>query len=322
MLRYLIRRLALSLVTLLIVCTIVFTIVNVLPGNLAQRLVGGRAEPELIAAKEEELGLNDPLLDRFGRTIKSAVTLDFGDSVLQKRPVSDILTDALFRSGKLALYALVLTIPASIFAGIFAARRRDTFADRTIVTLGLASSSIPDFVSGVILQTIVFQVLNQGLGITFLPVITTIPKDASSLTQLRYLTLPAVALAVVYFGYIARMARAGMIKALDADFTRTATMKGLSPGRVIRGHVMRNGLQPTVSVVGTQVGYLFGSLVALEIVFNYPGLGSTIANASSKGDLPLLVGGVILVALIYMAATLTADLVLAWMNPRSRAELT
>ena len=125
---------------------------------------------------------------------------------------------------------------------------------------------------------------------------------------------------IVYFGYIARMTRAGVIGALDADFTRTATMKGLSKTQVMRRHVLRNGLQPTVSVIGVQIGYVMGSLVAIEKIFNYPGLGLTIFNAASK-DPPVLVAGVLVVATVYMLATLAADLVLAWMNPRARLEV-
>ena len=125
---------------------------------------------------------------------------------------------------------------------------------------------------------------------------------------------------IVYFGYIARMTRAGVIGALDADYTRTATMKGLSRTQVMRRHVLRNGLQATVSVIGVQIGYVFGSLVAIEKIFNYPGLGLTIFNAATK-DPPVLVAGVLVVAIVYMLSTLAADLVLAWMNPRARLEV-
>jgi peptide/nickel transport system permease protein len=130
--------------------------------------------------------------------------------------------------------------------------------------------------------------------------------------------LPALAVTVVYFGYIARMTRAGTIQSLDADYTRTAVMKGLPTRTMIRRHVMRNALQPTVSVVGTQVGYLFSGLIGLELIFNYPGLGRLIYNATKSKDFPLLSAGVILVGIIYMVCTLVADLVIAWMNPRAR----
>jgi peptide/nickel transport system permease protein len=290
----------------------VFVIVNVLPNDIGRQLSGPFAPQEQVDALNERLGTNDPLLEQYGRLVKSTLTFDFGDSFALNQPVSEVIGEAFVRSLKLALYGLVLTIPLSIAAGVFAARRKDRVADRGVVTLGLASSSIPDFVSSVILQATI------GVGLGWFHVVGRAPAGSSVATQLSYLTLPALALVITYFGYIARMTRAGVIGALDADFTRTAVMKGLSNRQVLRRHVLRNGLQPTVSVIGVQIGYVLGSLVAIELVFNYPGLGVTILNAASQKDLPVLQGGVLLVAIVYMLATLSADLVLAWMNPRAR----
>ncbi len=243
------------------------------------------------------------------------VTFDWGESFQYRVPVTELLWPALGRSAKLAGLALVMTIPLAIAAGMFAARRRNTIADRSIVTLGLASSSIPDFVSGVILQYLL------GVKLGWFPVVALAPQGSGILTQIDYLMLPALALVVVYFGYIARMTRAGTIQALDADYTRTAVMKGLSRRQVSRSHVMRNALQPTVSVIGVQIGYIFSSLIALELIFNYPGLGTLIREAAGAKDFPVLVAAVILVGIIYMLCTLAADLVIAWMNPRARLEV-
>ncbi|HEY5875486.1 MAG TPA: ABC transporter permease [Ilumatobacteraceae bacterium] len=320
MMRYLLRRLALSLVTLWLIITIVFLFTNVLPGDIGRQLSGPFAPQEQVDAKNEELGTNDPLLEQYWRLITNTATFDFGESFAQNKPVTDVVTEAFVRSSKLALYALIITIPLSVAAGVFAARRKDKVADRAVVTVGLASSSIPDFVSGVILQALAVTLITK-FDVGWLHVVGKAPDGSSIATQISYLTLPALALVAVYFGYIARMTRAGVIAALDADYTRTAVMKGLSNRRVIRHHVLRNGLQPTVSVIGVQIGYLLGSLVAIEKVFNYPGLGLTIANAASRADLPVLVGGVLLVAIVYMLTTLAADLVLAWMNPRARLEV-
>jgi peptide/nickel transport system permease protein len=314
MTRYVLRRLALSIVTLFLIIVIVFVVNNVFPSDIGRRLSGPFAPQVQVDEVNEKLGTNDPLIDQFGRLVKGVATFDYGDSYAQNRPVSDVIGQAFWRSVKLLAYALVLTIPLSIMAGIFAARRKGKLADRTIVTLGVASSSIPEFVSSVILQALI------GVKLGWFHVIAKAPAGASILTQLSYLTLPALALVIVYFGYIARMTRAGVIAALDADYTRTATMKGLSKTQVVRRHVLRNGLQPTVSVVGVQIGYVMGSLVAIEKIFNYPGLGLTIFNAASK-DPPVLVAGVLVVATVYMLATLAADLVLAWMNPRARLEV-
>jgi peptide/nickel transport system permease protein len=308
------RRLALSIITLFLIILIVFLIANVFPSDVGRRLSGPFAPQEQVDLANEKLGTNDPLVEQFGRLVKGVATFDYGDSYAQNRPVSEVIGQALWRSIKLAAYALVLTIPLSIMAGIFAARRQGKVSDRLVVTLGLASSSIPEFVSCVIIQALI------GVKLGWFHVIGKAPEGAGIVTQLSYLTLPAVALVIVYFGYIARMTRAGVIRALDSDFTRTATMKGLSNGQVMRRHVLRNGLQPAVSVIGVQIGYVLGSLVVIEKIFNYPGLGLTIANAASK-DPPVLIAGVLVVATVYMLATLAADLVLAWMNPRARLEV-
>jgi peptide/nickel transport system permease protein len=295
------------------VITIVFMINNVFPSDIGRRLAGPFQSQEIVDQINEELGTNDPLLEQYGRMLKGVFTFDWGDSYVQNKPVSDVIGNAFWRSMKLAAYALVLTIPISIVAGVFAARRQGKTSDRAVVTLGLASSSIPEFVSCVILQVLI------GWKLGWFHVTANAPSGSSFLTQVSYLTLPALALVVVYFGYIARMTRAGVIRALDSDYTRTATMKGLPPNYVVRRHVLRNGLQPTVAVVGVQIGYVLGGLVAVEKIFNYPGLGLTIANAAAK-DPPVLVAGVLIVAVVYMIGTLCADLVLAWMNPRASIE--
>jgi peptide/nickel transport system permease protein len=315
MTRYVIRRVLLSILTLLLLSTIVFLIVNVFPADPGRSILGPFASQETVDALNEEIGANDPLLQQYGRLLKNVVTFDWGDSFQYGVPVTDLLWPAFWRSAKLAALGLVLTIPVAIAAGMYAARRRNTLADRTIVTLGLASSSIPDFVSGVALQFFI------GVKLGWFKVLAQAPEGSGILTQINYLMLPALALVVVYFGYIARMTRAGTIQALDADYTRTAVMKGISRSQVTRRHLMRNALQPTVSVIGVQIGYIFSSLIALEVIFNYPGLGSLIISAASAKDFPVLEAGVILVGIIYMICTLLADLVIAWMNPRARLEV-
>lgn len=314
MTRYVLRRLALSIVTLFLLVSAVFLITNVFPSDPGRTIAGPFAPQATVDDINERLGTNDPKLDQYGRLLKSVVTFDYGDSFVSRQPVSDLLIPALGRSAKLVALTLVLTVPLAIWAGMLAARRRNTFLDRTIVTLGVASSSIPEFVSGVILQYLV------AIRLGWFEVLAIPPSDAGPLTELRYLILPAIALVVVYFGYIARMTRAGTIAALDADYTRTAVMKGLPQGRVMRGHVARNALQPTVSVVGIQIGYLFSGLIGLELVFQYRGLGLTIYNAVQGKDFPLLSACVIVVGIIYMLCTLLADLIIAWMNPRARLE--
>ncbi|MDH3682697.1 MAG: ABC transporter permease [Acidimicrobiia bacterium] len=312
MLTFVVRRLLLSLVTLLILLIVITLIPNLAPGDPARKIAGAFASPERLASVTESLGLDDSIPTQFGELVGDLVTFDFGESFTRPgQSVTSLVSSALWNSFKLVLYALAITLPLSILGGLVAAYKKDSWLDRTIVTTGLALSSIPEFVSGVILLAFL------AVPISFFKV-SADPPSSSLATNLNYLLLPALAVLIVYFGYIARITRAGTIAALESDYTRTAFMKGLSTREVFRKHVLRNALQPTVAVTGTQLGYLFGGLVGLELVFNYPGLGRLIIDAARGADYPVLRGGVLTVAIVYMLATLSADLIIAWMNPRAR----
>lgn len=315
MAKYIVRRLLLSLITLILILVVVTLIPNIAPGDPARKIAGGTASPERLIAVRESLGLDDSVATQLGSLMRDTFTLDFGDSFTRPgESVMGLVSTALANSAKLVLFALALILPVSIAGGIFAAYKKDTWIDRFIVNTGLALSSVPEFVTGVVLLAVL------GVRIDFFKVSADAGAGASILTQLNHLMLPALTVLAVYFGYIARITRAGTISALDADYTRTAFMKGLSTRDVFRHHVLRNALQPTVAVVGTQLGYMFGGMIGLELVFNYPGLGRLIFNAVDDADYPLLRGGVLVVAIIYMIATLAADLVIAWMNPRVRLQ--
>ena len=313
MARYILRRLALSLITLVIILVIVTLIPNIAPGDPARKIAGGTASPERLAAVTESLGLNDSVATQLGNLFKDTFTLDFGEAFTRPgESVMGLVGSALWESTKLVLFALALVLPLSVAGGMLAAYKKDTWIDRTIVNTGLALSSVPEFVAGVILLTVL------AVPVDFFKVSADAPAGAGFFTTLQHLLLPALTVLMVYFGYIARITRAGTITALESDYARTAFMKGLSTEQVFRKHVQRNALQPTVAVVGTQLGYMFGGMVGLELVFNYPGLGRLILDAVRGADYPVLRGGVLIVAIIYMAATLVADLLIAWMNPRAR----
>ncbi len=157
-----------------------------------------------------------------------------------------------------------------------------------------------------------------GVVLDWLPVNATAPPDAGFLTQIEYLLLPAFALVAVLFGYIARITRAGVIEAIDADYTRTAYLKGLSQRQVLRTHVLRNSLLPTIAVIATQVGYLIGGLLVIEKLFNYDGIGQRIYVAAQNKDFTLLQSGVLIVGIVYLLATFVADVLYSLLNPRIR----
>jgi peptide/nickel transport system permease protein len=312
--RYFARRLALSLVTLWLLASIVFVITNMLPSDVGRTILGPFAPQESVDALNQRLGTDRPLIVQYLDQMRHLVTLDFGDSFASQQAVLPQILGAVGRSAKLAGLALLITIPLSIVAGLYAARRRDRKADRAIVLLGVTTSSIPEFITGTILVVVV------GVQLGWLPVLATPPPNADIPTQIRYLLMPAIAMAIVYFGYIARMTRAGAIEALQSDYARTATMKGLTTSQTMRRHILRNALVPTIAVIAVQIGYLFGGIIAVEKIFNYNGMGATMLSAAQHKDLPMLTAGVIVIGVVYMVATLTADLITAWMNPRIRLD--
>ena len=314
MARFLARRLLLSLVTLWLLATIVFIIANVLPNDVGRTILGPFAPQESVDALNHRLGTDRPILVRYADSLIGVVTLDFGDSYVTGKPVLPQLADAIGRSASLAGLALLITIPVAILAGLVAARRRDRPIDRAIVLLGVTSSSIPEFVTGTILVVVV------GVQLKLLPVLATPPANSDPLTTIRYLLMPALAMAIVYFGYIARMTRAGTIEVLQSDYIRTATMKGLNTRQTMVRHVLRNALIPTVAVIAVQIGYLFGGIIAVEKIFNYNGMGQTMLFAAQRKDIPLLTAGAIVIGIVYMVATLIADVTIAWMNPRIRLD--
>ena len=311
--RFIVRRLLLSIVTLAIILVLITLIPNLAPGDPARKIAGGTASPERLAAVTESLGLDKSVIEQLQDVVGSTIRFDFGESFTRPgSSVSDLVLTALGFSAKLVAFSLLLVLPIAIIGGLFAARKRDTWMDRTIVNTGVALSSLPEFVVGVLFLALL------AVPFDFFKVIAQPPPDAGILEQMQFLLLPALTVLTVYFGYIARITRASTIETLDADFTRTAFMRGLTTRQVFRKHVLRNSLVPTVAVVGTQLGYLFGGMVGLELIYNYPGLGRLIFDAVDAADYPVLRGGVITVAIIYMVATLTADLIIAWMNPRAR----
>jgi peptide/nickel transport system permease protein len=182
-----------------------------------------------------------------------------------------------------------------------------------VITLGgLSLSVIPEFVTGIML------ILIFALWLDVLPVSANAPDNADPLTQIKYLLLPAFTLVLLLFGYIARITRAGTIESLDADYTRTAVLKGLPRRTVVRRHVLRNSLLPTIAVVATQTGYLIGGLVVIETLFNYPGMGRLIFTAATQKDFPLLEAAVLIVGIGFLVANLFADLAYSLLNPRIR----
>jgi peptide/nickel transport system permease protein len=312
--QYVLKRLGLALLTLVLLSLIIFFAGSVLPGNPARHILGPFASEQAVVALNHKLGVDRPLATQYWSWVTGVVHGDLGTSTQFNLPVSSLLFPALWRSLKLALVAFVILVPLSILGGVLAALYRGRFVDRSISVTGLSLTSVPEFVSGIVLIVIF------AIGLKWLPITANPPPGTSPLGQLHYLILPAIPLVLVLFGYIARMARAGTIEALDSDYVRTAVLKGLPRSVVIRRHVLRNSLLPTITVIATQTGYLIGGLVVVETLFNYPGLGRLIFTAAGNQDYPMLEAGVLVIGIVYLVATLIADILYTVLNPRIRYE--
>ena len=312
MLIFLVRRIGLAIVTLFLLTIIVFALSNVLPGDVGRQIMGPFAPQASVDELNKRLGTDQPLYTQYLKRMEGYAQLDLGESYKTREPVSKVIGTTFLNSAKLAFLALLITVPLGILGGIIAALKRGSLIDRCIVVFSLAGSSLPEFV------TASFLVVIFGLQLAWFPVIASTGDVLSPAEQLYRLVLPILALVLVYFGYIARMARAGVITAMEAEYTRTAFLKGLPRGVVIRRHVLRNALLPTISVVATQTGYLFGGLLAVELIFNYNGLGRELVRAALTKDLPVLSAGVLLIGVVYMIATLLGDILISILNPRVR----
>jgi peptide/nickel transport system permease protein len=310
--RFIVRRLLFIVPTLLLVSVLIFLMEEIVPGDIGRVILGPYASDQQVAVLDHQLGADKPLVERYASWLGGFVTLHWGESPILQQPVFSLTMQRLWNSAQLAALALVIIIPTSILLGVIAALRRDGMIDRVITVVSLSLTVVPEFVSGVVL------IILLAIGLKLFPYPTTIPPDAGPLTHIYYLILPAIPLMFVELGYIARMARAGMLEALDTPYVRTATLKGLPRRRIVVTHALRNALAPTVAVIGTQIGWLVGGLVVVETLFNYPGLGKVMADSATLHDVRVLEATVLVVAAIYMLSNLAADIIVALLNPRVR----
>ena len=309
---FLLKRLGLMILTLWILSLIVFFAGQILPGDPGRSILGNLAPQSSVQALDHRLGVDRPLLTRYLSWLGGLLHGNFGTSYTYQSAVEPFVRAALINSIKLAVLAFVIVVPLGIAGGVIAALYSGRGVDRVISVTGLSLSSVPEFVSGIVV-IVVF-----GVALKALPVTASAGAGAGAWSQFRHLILPAIPLVFVLFGYIARMARAGTIEALNSDYARTAVLKGLPEGTVIRRHILRNSLLPTITVIATQTGYLIGGLVVVETLFNYHGLGNLIYNAAVHKDEVMLEAGVLIIGIVYVVATLIADVLLTLLNPRLR----
>jgi len=306
---YIIRRLILMIPILWGVATIVFALMFIVPGDPARMLMGQHGDEQTLAQLRRELGLDRPVYVQYVRFLGRLLKGDLGMSYRQKRPVAEIIRDRFPATARLAVSSMLIAIIIGIAAGILAARYRNTAWDWLVMVFSLSGISMPVFWLGMML------ILLFASGLGWLPV-----GGYGRSGDLRHLFLPAVSLAAVSIGYIARMMRSSMLEVIGKDYIRTARAKGLSEWAVVLHHALRNALIPVITIIGINFASLLGGAVATETVFAWPGLGRAVVDAIRMRDLPVVEGCVIFLAVIFVLANLIVDLSYAWLDPRIRLE--
>lgn len=308
---FLLRRLGYALVTLLLVSVLVFVAAQVLPGDVGRTILGPFATPEQVDRLNAELGTDRPLPVRYADWLGSFLGGDWGESFRYHEPVRPLVSQRLVNSSALASFAFLLAIPIAVLMGIVAARRAGRLTDRVITVTGMSLIALPEFVIGVVVL-VVFAV-----NLRWFPTASMFP-EANPVDVVRQFLLPSLPLVFVLFGYVSQMARAGTHEALESNYTRTAVLKGLPERTVLVRHVLRNGLLPTITVIGVQMGWLIGGLTVVEVLFSYPGIGRLVIESAVNHDLPVLQAAVLVMAAMYMFFNLSADLLYGVLNPRIR----
>ena len=299
-------RLASALVVVLGVCTLVFALIHLVPGDPVEAMLGERAQAADRAALRSALGLDRPLWDQYWSYLTGLLRLDLGTSFLDQRPVTAILTERLPATLRLAAAALGIALVIALPLGVLAARFRGRAVDSAAMTLSLVGISIPNFWLGPLL------ILVFSLWLGWTPV----SGDQAPLG----IVLPALTLGTALAAILARMVRASMLEVLGEDYVRTARAKGLGEAAVLWRHALRNAWLPVLTVIGLQLGGLLAGAVITETVFAWPGIGSLLVESIKARDFPVVQGCVLLISLAYVVVNTLTDLAYAWIDPRISAD--
>lgn len=309
-LKMVLQRLGLGLLTLLVVSVIIFSAVELLPGDIAQEILGQAATPETVAAFRKELGLDRPPIIRYFEWLGGIIQGDFGTSLANNREISELIGVRLSNTLFLALFAATIAVPLALTLGIMAAIYRNSWFDRGINVVTLTSISFPEFFVSYIL--ILWLAVNAGV----LPSISNVAPDTEFWERIYRTFLPAMTLTMVVVAHMMRMTRAAIINLLASPYIEMAHLKGLSTIRIITRHALPNALAPIINVVALNLAYLVVGVVIVEVVFVYPGLGQLLVDSVSKRDMPVVQACSLIFAAVYILLNLTADILSIVSNPR------
>jgi peptide/nickel transport system permease protein len=311
-LRFVGRRTAAALLTLLIVSILIFIGTAVLPGDAANAILGRNATPQSLKALREQLHLDQSTIQQYREWISGIARGDFGTSAASGIPITTLISGPAKNSAILAGCAAALLIPLALLFGVLAAMRAGRGLDHALSLTSLAMTALPEFVTGTIL------VLLFALHLNVLPAVSFLPPGESVVQNPEILVLPVATLLAASLAQTMRMVRAGMVEALRSDYVEMARLNGYGERAVILRHALRNALAPTVQVFALNIQWLVGGIVVTEYVFGYPGLGQALVNAVAARDIPYVQAAALLVAIVYLTLNVVSDLLVVLLIPKLR----
>ncbi|MDP5217969.1 ABC transporter permease [Ruegeria sp. 2205SS24-7] len=306
------QRLVLSTLLLLAASVLIFAGTTILPGDVAQSILGQSATPESLANLREELGMNDPAVTRYFNWLFAALQGDLGTALTNGRDIAESVGQRLSNTLFLAFWAAIISVPLAILLGLVAVRYKDRWPDKLISAVTLASISIPEFLIGYLLMF--FLAVQLG----WFPSIAMINDDMGLLQKLQSIALPVMVLTLVVLAHMMRMTRAAILNVMQSAYVETAELKGLSGFQVIYRHAFPNAIAPIVNVVMINLAYLVVGVVVIEVVFVYPGMGQYLVDHVSKRDVPVVQACGLIFAAVYIFLNMIADIVSILANPRLR----
>jgi peptide/nickel transport system permease protein len=307
-----VQRLALGILLLFAASILIFAGTTMLPGDVAQQILGQGATPENLANLRAELGLNDPPVSRYFSWLGGVLQGDLGTALTNGRDIADSIGGRLKNTMFLAFWAAVISVPLAIFLGLLAVRYKDKFPDKLISAVTLTTISIPEFMIGYIL------VYWLAIKLRWFPSVAIMNDSMSLGEKLNAIAIPVMVLTLVVLAHMMRMTRAAILNVMQSAYIETAELKGLRMLTVIRKHAFPNAVAPIVNVVMINMAYLVVGVVVVEVVFAYPGMGQYLVDHVSKRDVPVVQACGLIFAAVYIGLNLIADIVSILTNPRLR----
>jgi peptide/nickel transport system permease protein len=309
--RAILDRVGSTLLVLVAAMLLLFALTLIIPGSPAEAILGPRATPDAIAAITRQMGLDRPIWERLLRFFTLLLSGEFGTDIISGRPIGTMILDVLPFTIALTAAVILLALLLGVPAGIYAARRPDGIGDRLLALGSVSFVALPNFVVAI------------GLLMVFSLWLDWLPVDGAGLPgdpgdELLHLVLPALAVALGWIGYIARLVRSAMLEVLGQPYMRTARAFGIGPGRLVYFYALRNAAIPVLAVLGVGIGQLLGGAVFAEIIFARPGMGSLIFNAINDRNYPVVQASVFVIVLLFVATNLAVDALFLWLDPRLR----